>query len=112
MAGPIGRAIGLVVVMLRPQPGVVGVGFWVVPSARTSGYATSAVQLASSWALGPAGFSRVEAWVEPDNVASQRVLTSSGFECEGRLRSFLSIGPTRSDAYVYARVAAMIDAAT
>ena len=32
-------AVGLVVLMLRPQPGVVGIGYWIVPSARSRGYA-------------------------------------------------------------------------
>jgi len=54
------------------------------------------------------GFARVEAWVEPSNVASIGVLESGGFEPEGRLRSFLTIGSTRSDALVYARTAATL----
>ena len=37
-----GRAIGLIVVMLRPQPGVVGIGYWVVPSVRGQGMANRA----------------------------------------------------------------------
>jgi len=97
-------AVGLVVISLRPQPGVVGLGYWIVPTARRSGYATSAVELASSWAMRSAGFARIEAWVEPKNVDSMGVLESVGFEREGRLRSLLTIGSARSDALVYARV--------
>lgn len=98
------RAVGLVVVMLRPQPGVVGLGYWIVPSARGTGAAKAAARLASTWALDTAGFARVEAWVEPDNIASQAVLDAAGFEREGRLRAFLPSGAGRSDVYVYSRV--------
>lgn len=100
----IDRAVGLVAMMLRPQPGVIGLGYWIVPSARRCGYAIAAATLASTWAIDEGGFARIEAWVEPDNTASQHVLTSAGFELEGRLRSFLTTGPTRTDALVYSRV--------
>ena len=42
--GRTGQAVGLVILSLRPQPGVGGLGYWVVPSARGSGVATSAVR--------------------------------------------------------------------
>lgn len=99
------RAAGLVVVLLRPQPGVVGLGYWVVPGVRRTGCASSAARLVSSWAIGPAGYARVEAWVEPDNLASRCVLEKAGFEREGRLRAFLATGSIRSDADVYSRIA-------
>jgi ribosomal-protein-alanine N-acetyltransferase len=47
---------------------------------------------------------RVEAWVEPHNTRSVAVLTASGFELEGRLRSFLALPSGRSDALVYSRI--------
>ncbi len=101
-----GRAVGLIVLMMRPQSGVAGVGYWVVPSARGNGYAPSAVRLLSDWALNDRGMSRVEAWVEPENTASRHVLESAGFELEGRLRAFLSFATRRADALVYSRIAA------
>ena len=99
------RAVGLVSLMLRPQPSVIGLGYWVVPGARQRGLARRAAMLASGWAIGPGGYARIEAWVEPDNQASLSVLHAAGFELEGRLRSFLAIGDSRSDALVYSRVA-------
>jgi len=101
----LGRAVGLVVMLLRPQPGVIGLGYWIVPSARRRGYAIAAATLASTWAIAEGGFARIEAWVEPENTTSQHVLTSAGFDLEGRLRSFLATSPTRSDALVYSRIA-------
>ena len=98
-------AVGLVSMMLRSQPGVIGLGYWVVPTARHQGFGARAATLASDWAIGPGGFARIEAWVEPNNVSSQSVLNAAGFELEGRLRSFLVIDGSRSDALVYSRIA-------
>ena len=99
------EAVGLVIVQIRPQPGVAGVGYWVVPDERRRGFAGRAVSLAASWALGPGGFARVEAWVDPANTASRRTLERCGFELEGRLRSFLVLAGRRYDALVYSRIA-------
>jgi RimJ/RimL family protein N-acetyltransferase len=99
-----GQALGAVVLMLRPQPGVAGLGYWLIPSARGRGIATRAAMLVSSWALDVAGIERVEAWVEPDNAASRRVLTAAAFEQEGVLRSFLSFPGRRADAVVFSRI--------
>ncbi len=90
--------------MLRPQPGVAGLGYWLIPSARGRGLATRAARLVLSWALNLAGIVRVEAWVEPDNLASQRVLTAAAFEQEGVLRSFLAFPGRRADAVVFSAV--------
>ena len=96
--------LGLISVMVRQQPGVVGHGYWIVPAARRQGHARRALELASTWALGAAGMARAEAYVEPDNPASMRVLESAGFQREGTLRSFLIFGEDRVDAVVFSRV--------
>jgi [ribosomal protein S5]-alanine N-acetyltransferase len=98
-----GEAVGYAGLMVRPQPGVVGLGYWLIPAARGKGYATRAVRLLSAWALGAGGCARVEAWVEPMNLSSTRVLERCGYQYEGRLRSFLSFGTRRADALVYSR---------
>lgn len=98
-------ALGLIVLTLRPQPGVAGVGYWVVPSGRGAGHATRAVRMLSDWALSSAHLARLEAWVEPHNLLSQRVVTAAGFEFEGTLRSFLSFPTRRADAMVFSRIA-------
>jgi len=99
------EARGVAVLLVRPQPGVVGIGYWVVPPARGRGLGTHAVGLLSHWALAEAGIARVEAWVEPENTASQRVLEGAGFRREGVLRSFLSHAERRADAVVFSRTA-------
>jgi RimJ/RimL family protein N-acetyltransferase len=102
------RACGCLTMMHRSnqQTGVVGLGYWVIPSARGGGVASRAAALATDWALERPGIARVEALVEPANVASQRVVESAGFEREGLLRSFLQIGDRRADAIIYSRLPA------
>ena len=101
------RAVGCVTLMHRPAPhGGVGLGYWVVPAARGGGVASRAAALAADWALERPGVARVEALVEPANVASQRVVASAGFEREGLLRSYLQIGDRRADAIIYSRLPA------
>ena len=99
------RAIGLMWVAMRPQPHVGGLGYWVVPPERGQGAATAAVDLVVPWALDVLDLRRLEAWVEPENVASQRVLRRAGFQEEGRLRNFLTIDDRPADALVFSIIA-------
>ena len=94
-------AIGDVVLLHRPQPGVAGIGYWILSPWRRHGLATRAVGLLARWALHEATLARVEALVEPDNHASQRVLERVGFTREGRLRALLVLRGTRRDALIY-----------
>ena len=81
-------------------------GHWVIERARQGGLASTAVSLLTDWALADAGLVRVEALVEPSNVASQRVLERAGFAREGRLAAYLRVPAGRADALIYARTAA------
>jgi RimJ/RimL family protein N-acetyltransferase len=98
------RAVGLAIVVMRPQPGVVGLGYWVAPSDRGNGFATAAVRLLAPWALTALEMNRVEAWVVPGNVASQVVLTRGGFVREGVLRNFFTRPDGVSDAIAYSLI--------
>lgn len=82
-------AVGLVTLLFRREPAVVGLGYWVVPSARGHGLAARAVALLAPWALRLGTVNRVEALVETENVASLRTLAAVGFRREGLLRSYL-----------------------
>jgi ribosomal-protein-alanine N-acetyltransferase len=95
------RAIGLMWVALRPQRHVGGLGYWVVPPERGQGVATAAVHLVIPWAMATLDLQRLEAWVDPDNLPSQSVLRSAGFQQEGRLRNFLTFEGKASDALVF-----------
>ena len=119
-----GEAVGVVGLLFRPEAGLApegadgdglvfqpdrrmaGVGYWVLEGARRRGLASHAVGLLADWALGSAGLLRVEALVEPANVASRRVLERAGFEREGLLHGYLAVPRGRADAFIYARLAA------
>jgi [ribosomal protein S5]-alanine N-acetyltransferase len=64
--------------------------------------AERATRLLCSWALTTdTGIERIQATVEPWNLASQRVLEKVGFVREGLLRSYASWGDERQDVYLY-----------
>jgi RimJ/RimL family protein N-acetyltransferase len=96
------RGAGL---LYEPDTGMAGIGYWVIERARGRGLATTAVSLIADWALAETGLVRVEAFVEPANVASQRVLEHAGFAREGRLAAYLALPDGRADAFIYARTA-------
>ena len=100
------RACGCLTMMHRSNPptGSVGLGYWVVPAERGGGVAQRAVTLAADWALQRPGIARIEALVEPANIASQRVVEAAGFEREGLLRSYAILGDRRADTYIYSRL--------
>ncbi len=123
-----GDALGLVGLLVRPQPGTVptacgtglvfarqsgtvGVGYWVLKRAGGRGLATRAVALLVHWALVDAGMTRVEALIEPENIPSQRVVEHAGFRREGHLRAYLDLELTghRSDALIYSLLRSDLD---
>jgi RimJ/RimL family protein N-acetyltransferase len=99
-----GRAAGAIVLVHR-DPESVGIGYWLVRSARGRGLAGRAVRLLAPWALREAGMRRVEALVEPGNEASIRTVLGAGFAREGLLRSHARIGARRADVIVFSLVA-------
>ncbi|MUV12638.1 GNAT family N-acetyltransferase [Noviluteimonas gilva] len=55
------------------------IGYALLPAHRGRGLATDAVLTATAWAFRTLALERVEATVEPDNLASQRLLARAGF---------------------------------
>ena len=82
-----GLAVGFIVLLYRHQPRVLGLGYWVIPPARGHGLAQRAVRLLVPWVLGLGPVNRVEALVEPSNLASLRTIEGAGFQREGLLRA-------------------------
>lgn len=103
-----GEALGAGVLMNR-QRSSAELGYWLVPGVRGRGIGSRAVGLLARWAIKEAGFARLEAYVIPDNIASQRVLEKSGFQREGLLRSYLSYDEQRFDALLYALLPSDLD---
>ena len=100
-----GRSVGLIYLDRRPQSWIAGLGYWLVPAVRGRHLATPAIRLVTEWALRELEVLRVEAWVAPDNLPSQRVLEHAGFQLEGRLRNFLQLHGRTGDGLVYSRTA-------
>lgn len=67
------------------------VGYWVDSAVTDGGVATGAVALAVDHAFRTVGLHRVEATVQPDNLASLRVLAKLGFREEGLLLGYLEV---------------------
>ncbi len=98
------EALGLVYLARRPQAWVAGLGYWLVPEARGHNRASTAVRLLSDWALAELDLRRLEAWVDPTNLASQRVVAAAGFLREGLLRNYLCFDDHVTDAVVFSRI--------
>lgn len=65
------------------------------------GYATEAIKLAVKSGFADLEIERIEAFVDPDNVASQRVLEKNGFTKEGLLRSCIVQKGKVKDRIIY-----------
>lgn len=75
-----GRAVGGMGFHGAPdEDGRVEIGYDLVESARGHGHATEALRALSAWALARDEVTSVFATTEPDNTASQAVLTRAGF---------------------------------
>jgi ribosomal-protein-alanine N-acetyltransferase len=92
------EALGNINLLFRRQPGTVEIGYSLIDRLAA---AASAPVLLAHWAVTDAGLARVEAFVVPDNLASQRVLEKVGLRREGHLRSYLVFDDRRAAALVY-----------
>lgn len=107
-----GTAAGLMCLLHRQQPGVVGVGYWVVASRRRKGLTLASLVLLSRWALHLSAVDRLEALVDPGNEASIRVLDGAGFRQEALLRSYTEFEGNRGDAVLYSLLESDIERPT
>lgn len=62
------------------EAGEMETGYSVIPSRRRRGYATEALAALVAWAFDQPEVTAIVAGTDPDNVVSQRVLASAGFE--------------------------------
>jgi ribosomal-protein-alanine N-acetyltransferase len=67
-------------------------GYWIDPRLHGQGVGTAAVAMACEHAFAELALHRLEAYVQPSNVASRRLLSSSGFRLEGLARGALWAG--------------------
>ena len=86
------------------EAGRASVGYWIGAEHRGHGHAAIALQLMGDWALTDLSIPRLELYVEPWNAASIRTAEAAGFEREGLMRSWRSIGDARRDMWMYSRI--------
>jgi RimJ/RimL family protein N-acetyltransferase len=89
----------------RPDPTVGEIGYLLLADARGRGVATRAVRLLATWGLRELAMTRVEAFVDPANARSVRVLERAGLTREGFLRDWRGPGQDR-DVYGLLRASA------
>lgn len=76
-------------------------GYVVVRKYWGSGVATRAIQLAIETGFNDLDIERIEAYVDPANNGSQRVLEKNGFTKEGLLRNFVIQKGVLKDRFIY-----------
>lgn len=86
------------------EDGVAECAYWVLPAARRTGVASGALDAVSDWALGEAGFHRLELDHSTRNEASCRVAVRAGFVVEGTRRSSAVHADGRHDMHLHARI--------
>lgn len=100
-----GEVLGRIAVRgMDLDDGVAVCAYWVLPAARGAGVASRALTAVSAWALGGAGFHRLELDHSTRNRASCRVATRAGFLLEGTKRSAAVHSDGRHDMHLHARV--------
>ena len=81
------------------------VGYGIAPAHWRRGYMTEAVGALIGHAFGPMQLHRLEADIDPRNVASARSLEKLGFVREGLLRERWIVGDEVSDSALYGLLA-------
>lgn len=66
------------------------IGYWMEKSMRGKGIGTIAAKIITDYGFRSLGFRRIDGLVDVDNLASQKLLTSAGFQKEGILRNKVS----------------------
>jgi RimJ/RimL family protein N-acetyltransferase len=99
-----GATVG--VVEARPRGETASLSWTMYSGHRGRGYATRAIRLLAQHAFEHLGVRRVQAEIDPRNVASQRVATRSGLRREGlqRLEPGMADRPDAPGMVIYARL--------
>jgi RimJ/RimL family protein N-acetyltransferase len=99
------QAVGQIGLWLKNlSQGRASIGYWVAPSHRGKGVASTALKALSDWGLALPGIHRLELYVEPWNEGSWRTAERSEFMREGTMRSWQEISGRRKDMYMYSRL--------
>jgi RimJ/RimL family protein N-acetyltransferase len=77
------------------------IGFAIIPSERSKGYGSEAVQIIVDYLFLSKGLERVQAHVDVRNAVSQKVLEKAGFKKEGVIRKYAFLRGEWRDMFAY-----------
>jgi [ribosomal protein S5]-alanine N-acetyltransferase len=101
--------VGFITLKGNAIPEIFQVTYCIASQWQNMGYATSALELCLPVLFQGTGCIRLQAFVEPHNSASCRVLEKCGFTQEGLLRRSIKMEGELVDAYLYALLKTDID---
>jgi [ribosomal protein S5]-alanine N-acetyltransferase len=78
------------------------IGYIVDPARHRQGIGAEAVLAMVDFCFGPLGLHRLQAFIDPDNVASRMLVEKLGFRCEGLLRDNLRVNDVWRNDLLYA----------
>jgi RimJ/RimL family protein N-acetyltransferase len=90
---------------LQPEQGRAEIGYALAPAHQGRGIASEALRLLLGHAFGPLRLRRIEADVDPRNIASCRLLEALGFTREGLLRERWRVAGETCDSALYGLLA-------
>jgi ribosomal-protein-alanine N-acetyltransferase len=83
----------------------VAIGYIVDPARQRQGIAIEAVSAMLDFCFDELGLHRIQAFINPDNTASRRLVEKLGFSCEGLLRDNLRVNDVWRNDMLYALLA-------
>jgi [ribosomal protein S5]-alanine N-acetyltransferase len=83
----------------------VAIGYIIDPARQRPGIATEAVSAMLDFCFDQLGLHRVQAFIDPDNSGSRRLVEKLGFRCEGLLRDNLRVNDVWRNDMLYALLA-------
>ena len=95
-------AIGLY--HIEPHNRQAAMGYWIRSSMCGQGYAQRAIKLAAAYGFGTLGLQRIEIYMVPTNVRSQRAAERAGAHYEGVARNRIMHQGRSYDARLYSLV--------
>jgi len=81
------------------------IGYIIDPARQHQGIATEAVAAMLDFCFDDLGLHRLQAFIDPANAASHRLVEKLGFTCEGVLRDHLRVNDVWRDDMLYALLA-------
>lgn len=83
-----GVKVGLINISQYGDTGRYQGGYWILPEHQGKGLGAEALRLLKTYLVETRGAIRLQALVEPNNLASMRILEKNGYVREGLLRRF------------------------